>query len=402
MKKLNLLKTRLKFFITSAIFFFSILKLGAQNLTAQQFVEDLEFLKKELPKRHKNLFAKISEEEFNQKIEQIAQKSKTLNNEIFEIELYKLIKEIGDEHTRIEPIYKTKFPINFDFFKEGIYVTKTDSLHSNLLYKKLNGVENKTTNDIIKDFRKIIKSDNQSYFEIYFQNFINNPRVLNGLKIIDSLTNANFILNQQKYLISSVQKHNFHEPFSKLLRYRNNDKYWYEIIDDGNIIYFNYQDCSEQDNKPFTVFNDELFRDIDKHQPEKIILDLRNNSGGNSAILKPFLDKLSENHVNKKGSLYVLLGKKTFSSALMNAVDLKRNFNSILVGEPTSGNVNHYGETRGFRLPNSKITVGYSTKYWENWKGYSGPLLPDIKIKYSIKNFKKNIDEAIEYVKDAR
>jgi len=209
-------------------------------------------------------------------------------------------------------------------------------------------------------------------------------------------------LNQQKYLISSVQKHNFYEPFSKLLRYRNNDKYWYEIIDDGNIIYFNYQDCSERDNKPFTVFNDELFRDIDKHQPEKIILDLRNNSGGNSAILKPFLDKLSENYMNKKGFLYVLIGKKTFSSALMNAVDLKRNFNSILVGEPTSGNVNHYGETRGFRLQNSKITVGYSTKYWENWKGYSGPLLPDIKIKYSIKNFKKNIDEAIEYVKDAR
>ena len=51
MKKLILLKTRLKFFITFAFFFFSILKLGAQNLTAQQFVEDLEFLKKELPKK---------------------------------------------------------------------------------------------------------------------------------------------------------------------------------------------------------------------------------------------------------------------------------------------------------------------------------------------------------------
>jgi len=115
--------------------------------------------------------------------------------------------------------------MNTQELSQGIYVTKTDSLHSNLLYQKLNGVENKTTNNIIKDFRKIIKSDNQSYFEIYFQNFINNPRILKGLKIINSSTNANFILNQQKYLISSVQKHNFHEPISKLLRYRNNDKY---------------------------------------------------------------------------------------------------------------------------------------------------------------------------------
>jgi C-terminal processing protease CtpA/Prc len=125
---------------------------------------------------------------------------------------------------------------------------------------------------------------------------------------------------------------------------------------------------------------------------------LRNNSGGNSAILNPFLEKLKKNYLNKKGSLYVLIGKNTFSSALMNAVDLKRNYKSILVGQTTSGNVNHYGETRGFRLPNSKIIVGYSTKYWEIWKGYNGALRPDIEIKYSLKNFKNNIDEAIEYV----
>ena len=46
----------------------------------------------------------------------------------------------------------------------------------------------------------------------------------------------------------------------------------------------------------------------------------------------------------------------------------------------------------------SKIIVGYSTKYWEIWKGYNGALRPDIEIKYSLKNFKNNIDEAIEYV----
>lgn len=83
----------------------------------------------------------------------------------------------------------------------------------------------------------------------------------------------------------------------------------------------------------------------------------------------------------------------------MNAIDLKRNYNSILIGESTSGNVNHYGETKRLLSLNSKIIVGYSTKFWENWKGYFGPLIPDIPIKYSIENYKNNIDEAIEYVK---
>ena len=44
-------------------------------------------------------------------------------------------------------------------------------------------------------------------------------------------------------------------------------------------------------------------------KPEKLIIDLRNNSGGNSAILKPFLEKLKTNYLNKKGSLYILIGK---------------------------------------------------------------------------------------------
>lgn len=390
-----LLKSLLIFLLT-----FSISQTKAQNLTPKQFVEDLEFLKAELPKKHKNLFAKISEKDFNKQIRNIEQKSKNLNDKTFEIELYKLIKAIGDEHTRIEPSYTTIFPIYFDFFKEGIFVTKTDSLHLNLLNKKLNGIEKISIKNILNDYKEIIKDDNQSYFEVYVQNFINNPRILKGLKITKSDSISNFLLENEKYRITSIAKKNLHPiSNSKLLRFKNNDNYWYEMIDNDKILYFNYQDCTEQNGKPFEIFSNELFQIIGNRKPRKLIIDLRNNSGGNSAVLKPFLEQLKTNYLNENGSLFILIGKKTFSSALMNAIDLKRNYNAILIGESTSGNVNHYGETRGFYLPNSKIIVGYSTKYWENWKGYSGPLIPDVRINYSIENFKKNIDEAIEYVK---
>lgn len=371
----------------------------SQNLTPQQLTDDLEFLKHELPKKHKNLFAKISETTFNNKIAEIIQKIELLNNESFEIELYKLIKKIDDEHTRIEPIYKTVYPLSFDFFEEGIFVTSTDTTHSYLLYKKLDGIENSTIKEITENFEKIIKTDNQSYFDVYFQHFVNNPRILKGLDITQSDSIVNFILDNEKYQFLPVINENFtSKPISNLLKYSNNDNYWYKLINNSKILYFNYQVCSEQDGKPFEPFANELFSVIQNKKPQKIIIDLRNNSGGNSAILDPFLKKLSKSYLNKNGSLYVLIGKNTFSSALMNAVDLKRNYKSILVGQPTSGNVNHYGETRGFRLPNSKIIVGYSTKYWEIWKGYNGALRPDIEIKYSINNYKKNIDEAIEYV----
>lgn len=400
MENLTLTKFRRKFLFTSFLFIFATHIIYAQNLTEKQFVEDLEFLKTELPQRHKNLFAKISEKEFNLKILEIESKSKNLNEETFEIELYKLIKEIGDEHTRIEPKYPTIFPIHFDFFKEGIFVTETDSINSSLLFKKLNGIEKISVKNVIKKYKTIIKDDNKSYFVNYFLNFVNNPKILKGLNITQSDSSAKFVLDKQEIILSAENKRTSSNTLnSHLLRFKTKDNYWYEFLENNKILYFNYQDCSEQNGKLFETFNKELFNIIETQKPEKLIIDLRNNSGGNSAILKPFLEKLRTSYINKKGSLYVLIGKKTFSSSLMNAIDLKRNYNSILIGESTSGNVNHYGETRGFYLPNSKIIVGYSTKFWENWKGYFGPLIPDIPIKYSIENYKNNIDEAIEYVK---
>lgn len=382
------------------ILLLSTIEVSSQNLTQQQYLEDLAFFKTELANRHKNLFSVISEKEFNQKIAEIEKKSSSLTKESFEIELFKIIKAIGDEHTFIVPDYQTSFPITFDIFEEGIFVTKTDSAHSNLLYQQLNGIGSKATKNILEDFKTIINTENQSYFEVNFLNLIRNPRVLMGLNLATSEANGLFQLGGEKHNILAIQKRDYSPLISPdYLRYKKKDKYWYELIDNGNILYFNYQSCSEQKNKPFETFNEELFSSIEKNKPRKIIIDLRNNSGGNSGIFRPFLEKLKKSGLNTKGSLYVLIGKNTFSSALMNAVDLKRNFNSILIGESTSGNVNHYGEVRGFDLPNSKIEVGYSTKYWEVWKGHKGPLVPDVGVKYSIANVKQNVDEAVEYVR---
>jgi len=49
-------------------------------------------------------------------------------------------------------------------------------------------------------------------------------------------------------------------------------------------------------------------------------------------------------------------------------------------------------------LPKTKLTIGYSTKYWETWKGKKGALLPDAKIEYSVTSFKNGVDEALSYV----
>ena len=57
-----------------------------------------------------------------------------------------------------------------------------------------------------------------------------------------------------------------------------------------------------------------------------------------------------------------LIGEATFSSAIINAVELQE-MGAVLAGEAASGSVDHFGSVSGFTLPNSGIRVGVSSKY---------------------------------------
>lgn len=380
----------------------------SQNLTKKELLEDLMYYRDTLPVKHKNLYDKISKAEFEKKVAMIASKIDTLNYETFMVELFKLNVSIGDEHTRIEPRFRLALPIKFEMFDDGIFVTSIDPQKSACLLSKLTAINGHPIDEINRKFKEVIKDDNKSYFEIYRQQLLNNPSFLKGLGILASDESAVFTLQNSsqetlRITLNAVDKDSLKlamsSQYETMLPYKAGDKdYWYEYDAAGKTIYFNFVHCIEDDNHPFPQFNEELFSKIKDAQPNKIIIDLRFNSGGNSGVLTPFIDSIKHSYLNRKGHFFVLIGKSTFSSSLMNAIELKRNTNAVLVGQMTSGNINHYGEVRGFRLPNTKIVIGYSTMYWENWKGKKGALMPDIAITYKSRNFINNKDEALEYI----
>jgi hypothetical protein len=59
---------------------------------------------------------------------------------------------------------------------------------------------------------------------------------------------------------------------------------------------------------------------------------------------------------------YGIIGKRTASSAVLNAIDLK-NAGFTIVGEPTGGKPSSWGEVQSFPLPNSRLTITVSTRF---------------------------------------
>ncbi|MFN0257056.1 S41 family peptidase [Pedobacter ureilyticus] len=380
----------------------------AQKLNPTDFTQDLEYLKDSLPSNHKNLFAKISREDFVKQINKIETQANDLDYDRFSTELLKLIVAIGDEHTRVWPNYDRFLPIKLSSFKEGYFVTQIDTSLSKLLLTQLVAINNKPITEVVNQFEAVVLSENTSFFDVNLMQVINKPAILKGLGIITNINEVPLTFKttdgkEETINLKSIGPKNNLKPvkptqYSTLLSYKQNKNYWFEYNAENETLYFKYAKCQEDTSYPFVKFNSDLFKEIGEKNPKKLIIDLRDNSGGNSAILNPFFEELASSYINKKGKLFVLIGKTTFSSALMNAVRFKRYTKAQLVGQPTSGNINHYGEVRGFDLPKTKISISYSTKYWENWKGKKGPLLPDQNIAYSIESFRNSKDEALTYV----
>jgi C-terminal processing protease CtpA/Prc len=117
--------------------------------------------------------------------------------------------------------------------------------------------------------------------------------------------------------------------------------------------------------RPINEFIDELSAFIEDKDVEEFVFDMRFNGGGDSRIIEPLIDELAKNKaINTKDNLYVVIGSDTFSSAILNTLSMKKETNATIIGSPTGGKPNHYGEIKSFRLPNTGITIQYSTKYF--------------------------------------
>jgi hypothetical protein len=82
---------------------------------------------------------------------------------------------------------------------------------------------------------------------------------------------------------------------------------------------------------------------------------------------------------------------------MMNAITMKTDTNSILIGEPTGGRPNGYGETRSFLLPNSGLEVQYSTRFFCNWdQGDPEGFPPDIEVVLTVDDVLAGRDAVLE------
>ena len=77
------------------------------------------------------------------------------------------------------------------------------------------------------------------------------------------------------------------------------------------------------------------------------------------------LIRLIGSPVNRRGALFVIIGRRTFSAAQNAATMIEQHTNAIFVGEPTGSSPNSIGEESPIQLPFSKIWLNVSDLFWQ-------------------------------------
>ena len=378
--------------------------------------EDLDLFTSTLEENHKNLYANISKEEFQAEVEQVRAELPGMSEGQFYYSLRRLLSLVGDAHTSLgftDSNYRhlTALPFAVMYFEDGWHLMMLEEQNQQYLGYRLLAIDGTPIDEVYAKAKTIMSYENESWARQQFSNTINFLDALKYLGIVgedaDSIT-----LTIQKGEGSPeetlpLKGMNEEEIFAAtILQVERREtpataaRGYYRTLDLGDGAFFlQYNTCQEAEDLPMAEFVELTSDALCAGQYTKVILDLRYNTGGDSRIFEPMIEKLGELKEQQGFQVYVLIGRNTFSSAIIKSIQAQEALDAVLVGEQTGGSVNGYGELQSFQLKNTPVQVYYSTKYFELIPGYEkDSLYPDQPVAQTYEDYVAGVDPEVQAI----
>ncbi|MCF7885251.1 MAG: S41 family peptidase [Candidatus Marinimicrobia bacterium] len=383
--------------------------------TKNEWKEDINYLAKELPARHPDLFYQLSEEEFNKKANWIKKNLAKWGYNKIVVELMKLVASVGDEHTSISPQTINFLPIRPYLFSDGMYIVAASNSYQDLIGKKISQVGNLSIEETRSKIKKVVSHSNKYWINHTLPQYICIPEILFGLDITKNDNGSIYNIEDVGPIEITLENDNssliyLHDHIANplpLYLKNNNQNYWYTFLEDSTFGYFQYNRCREMDTISMEECINNFWDSIQKSDVKNIILDMRRNSGGSNRPFYQFRKIIYNNPFtfirDDAFHFFVIIGRRTFSAAVNECIFIMQYSKAIFLGEPTGGKPNHYGACQSFTLPNSQMHVQHSTKYITPHNFYTNrkALYPDYKYEMTFEDYKNGKAPIINAILDS-
>jgi hypothetical protein len=381
------------------------------NLTPAQWHEDVRALGIELPKRHANAFFSLSRAEFDGEIAALDKRANTANGDEMFVGLQQIAKSIGDGHTGIvAPADRRVMPIEINRFGEDFRITSAGTGLDRALGTRILKIGGMPVSLVWARVMTLTpRAELNELREGDALIYLARGYALHGLDVIADRNHAVYTLEDDSGRVfdldvrglkpgEDAKLKSLTSPLA--LRSQNPDApFWCENLAPDHAVYCawrSYQDLHANAHAMFAL--------IDSARPRKLIIDMRDNGGGDntvgySELVKPIEARAD---INARGHLYVLIGPLTFSAAMNNAAQFRDESKAILVGQTIGERPNSYQEPRQFRLPNSRLVVRASTLWYAFRKKGPNVVAPEKEIIPSWNDTKGGRDPVLDWVLGAK
>jgi hypothetical protein len=387
---------------------------------AARWREDLRFFASELPRRHRNLFDHMTREDFDAAVRRLDVRIPSLGKAEITAELARIIGMIQDGHTRLVEMSGPvmlgwhRYPVRFALFADGLFVEAAAPEHAALVGRRVKRIGEMNADRAIAAVAPFVPRDNMMQALNRVPGYLAIPEILHAAGVAADVSSISLVVDgpageatTQVHTTSAsatvpwVTMRDGATGLPPRWAPKPGHPYWFEYLPDARILYVQFNAVADKPDDPLEAFWNRVFAVAEREPIDRFVLDLRQNGGGDNTLNLPLVHHLiRSDKINKRGTFFALIGRRTFSDATALAVDLEKHTEVLFVGEPTGGHPNHYTDVGRLVLPHSGLRVSYSPFFWD----YSFPgdrrvwVAPHIAVDMSSDDYVTGRDPAFDAI----
>ena len=375
----------------------AIALLAGSGLTQSNYGDDLTLLQQQLPQIHPH----VDVQAFDARVATFANKLPTLTEDQADVGFMKLVASLGPRngHTGIFPLDHGnqrsfhEYPLLPYEFPDGLVVVGQVGA-SDLVGARIESIGGVPAAEVLARVGPLVPRDNHASIRAHRAQFVMCAEVLHGLGITPDtgplsfdlvLANGQHVSRTLAPVSAAAYASGFpafrmfpagaaHAP-DRAARVRRS------LLAGGRVVYLVYNDTQ--------VYMDgyarQLLRLGTKPGVRRIVVDLRNNSGGDNTTYPVLIDALNRLAAKQHKEVVVIAGRVTFSAAVNFLGHLEKSQRFLLVGEDSGGAPNLYGDATPLDLPETGLRVDVATIWWVKSKlGERDPRItfrPDVAVR---------------------
>jgi hypothetical protein len=300
------------------------------------------------------------------------------------------------------------YPLRFWRFSDGLTITAARAPYEALIGSQVTAIAGKPIDDVIALVEPMAPRDNPSNLLAYGPLYMRQSELLAGVGVIEHAGPAVFSVVNRDGIAHNVTVEPIPAaddvvwtnalpmvlpPRDVMWLHDSTEPIWWRFLDDSKTLYLQYNEVVATGSVA-----DEILARVARGGVERVVVDLRNNGGGDNHRYARLLEALQDPSIDRPGRLVVLFGRLTFSAAGNFATEVEATTGAVFVGEAMGSSPNLYGDVRRLSLPTVRLDVYIASVYWQKSTADDPRITiePDLAVPYSSDDYFNDRDPQLE------